>query len=247
MLEAVFISDLHLSPDDAFITHRFYTFIQWAAINTKTLYILGDFFHAWAGDDGLEPWSEAISVQLQWLSQQGVIIYFMAGNRDFLVGKRFVTQSGMTLLREPAFISFDNQSIVLVHGDGYCTNDKAHQRFRRVTRNRLFERLFLLIPLYLRKKLVSSVRQMSQNNSYDPNKMAIVPKVMIKHMQDYNCTVVIHGHIHQPGLTDYSVESSHFQQYVLSDWDDIPKILCYDKSIGFYFNQDMFLEDIRHA
>ena len=102
--EAVFISDLHLHPEEPKITARFNDFIDWAALNTQTVYILGDFFHAWAGDDGLKPWSKTIAERLLWLSKQGVSLYFMHGNRDFLVGKHFATAAGMTILREPTVI-----------------------------------------------------------------------------------------------------------------------------------------------
>ncbi|CEK10622.1 UDP-2,3-diacylglucosamine diphosphatase [Legionella hackeliae] len=235
MLDAVFISDLHLHPEEKQITARFNTFIEWAAVNTRTLYILGDFFHAWAGDDGLEPWSKLVAERLHWLSQQQVKIYYMHGNRDFLLGQQFAKAAGMEILAEPAIIKLGND-IMLVHGDRYCTKDRAHQWFRRLTRNRWFTQIFLHLPLHLRNGLVNKVRQHSQNNKnkrMEDMDVAVAP--MLKHMQKHNINILIHGHTHKPGLRNYQYNKSIYSQYVLSDWDDSPQLLCYDKTNGFEF------------
>ncbi|MGQ3887772.1 UDP-2,3-diacylglucosamine diphosphatase [Legionella sp. CNM-1927-20] len=238
MLEAVFISDLHLHPNEDVIYQRFEKFISWAAINTRTVYILGDFFHAWAGDDTLEEWSLSIAKALKSLVDQGVSIFFMPGNRDFLIGKRFTTLAGMTLLPEPTIISLADRPILLVHGDRYCIYDEAHQRFRKLTRNALFTALFLSIPKIIRQKMVNRVRQHSQNNHIkSATIMAVEPKAMLNHMRKHQVKTLIHGHTHQPGLTTHAFQGDLFEQYVLSDWDDKPQILCYHRSKGFYFNQ----------
>lgn len=183
MLDAVFISDLHLHPDEAQINARFNAFIDWAAANTRTLYILGDFFHAWSGDDGLEPWSRAIAQRLHWLSQQKVKIYYIHGNRDFLLGGQFANLAGMEILSEPTIISLHTR-VMLMHGDSYCTKDRAHQWFRRLTRNPLFIKIFLHLPLSLRNRLVHQVRQHSQHNKKKSvAKMDVVETTMLKHMQ----------------------------------------------------------------
>lgn len=237
MLEAVFISDLHLHPDEHLITARFDAFIDWASTNTRSVYILGDFFHVWPGDDGLEPWSKAIADRLSWLAQQNVTIYFMHGNRDFLLGNHFADAAGMSILAEPAIIQLGEHKILLAHGDRYCTNDKGHKWFRRVTRNRWFPTLFLRIPYRLRSKLVGKVRQRSQTNkNKTPFEMDVVVPSMIEHMRQQQVSILIHGHTHKPGLSNYRYNETNFSQYVLSDWDDSPKILCYDKSKSFVFN-----------
>lgn len=238
MLDAVFISDLHLHPENLVITHRFNQFIDWAATNTLSLYILGDFFHAWAGDDGIDDWSLGIAKRLKWLSQQGVTIYFMHGNRDFLLGRFFAEKSGMTVLPEPSVIELNKTAILLVHGDRYCTKDKAHQWLRRLTRNRFFPRLFLSFPLSLRKKMVMGIRKISQSNRRQPSdNMNVVDKDLLMHMKQHKVTTLIHGHTHQPGLTEHLISGALYQQYILSDWDDSPQLLCYDDSMGFYFEQ----------
>lgn len=238
MIEAVFISDLHLHPDETIITERFNQFIQWAARNTRAVYILGDFFHVWPGDDAINSWSAAIAEQLAWLTAQGVLVYFMPGNRDFLIGERFAKHARVTALTEPTLINLGDDRVLLVHGDRYCTKDKGHIWLRRLTRNWWFPQLFLSLPLAFRDRLVNKVRQNSQNNRKKPTyTMDVVPESLLAHMQQFNVTTVIHGHTHKPGLTTHTHKGLTYQQYVLSDWDDNPLLMCYDKSTGFYFNR----------
>jgi len=233
--EAVFISDLHLHPEEPKISQRFEQCMHWAAENTDKLYILGDFFHVWPGDDGFTPWSLNIAKQLKSLGEQGTQVYFMPGNRDFLLGKGFVRASGVTWLTEPTVIELQGCSVLLVHGDRYCTKDKAHQWLRRLTRNALFINLFLALPFKLRNALVNGVRQRSQQGTYRPDTMGVVPEVLLAHLQKFGQTTIIHGHTHQPGLTEYTAGGQTFQHYVLSDWDDSPQLLCYDQTKGFQF------------
>ena len=236
MIEAVFISDLHLEPAREDITERFSRFIQWAADHTKQVYILGDFFHAWPGDDALDKWSLAIAEQLSWLASQDVALYFMHGNRDFLLGKRFMQLACLTLLKEPTVITLDKQQVLLMHGDVYCTNDKNHQRLRNLTRNPLFPRLFLKLPYKTRMNLVNSIRKRSQMNRQEYSaSMDIVASVMLRHMKQQGVTTLIHGHTHKPGLTRHHYDGADYLQYILSDWDDTPLVMCYDNSKGFYF------------
>ncbi len=243
MIDAVFISDLHLNPEEPLITQRFERFIAWAINHTKSVYILGDFFHVWPGDDALDAWSEAIAEQLAQLAMAGVKTYFMPGNRDFLLSNHFAQRANVTLLTEPAFVQFGKTPVLLVHGDRYCTLDKGHQWLRRVTRNRIFSRIFLRLSLSCRKKLVYAVRHNSQNNRQkSEEQMDVVPMVMLNHMQQLNVTTVIHGHTHKPGLTLHQRHQQTYQQYILSDWDDNPKLLCYNEPLGFYF--DLLMGDI---
>ena len=236
MIEAVFISDLHLHPDEAAITERFHRFTQWASTHTRAVYILGDFFHVWPGDDALDDWSRSIANQLAGLRRLGIALYFMPGNRDFLLGDAFAALAGVTLLTEPAIITLGDERVLLVHGDRYCTLDKGHQWLRRLTRNRVFPWLFLRLPLAFRQHLVNTVRQKSQSNrSKPPAQMDVVATTLLNHMKAMDVHVLIHGHTHKPGLTTHLDEAHTFRQYVLSDWDDNPLILCYYKASGFCF------------
>lgn len=238
MIDAVFISDLHLHPEDEGILNRFNEFLLWAQDSVKNIYILGDFFHAWAGDDSLNDWSRSIALKLSSLKQQGISLYYMHGNRDFLLGKTFAKLAGWQVLAEPTVITLGEERVLLSHGDRYCTKDISHQRFRILTRNRLFTQLFLCLPLSFREKLVNKVRNISLNDTTKSmEEMDVVAEAVIQHMKSYRVFTLIHGHTHRPGLTEYDSEARTLQRYVLSDWDDTPKFLCYDRTKGIYFAQ----------
>jgi UDP-2,3-diacylglucosamine hydrolase len=240
--EVLFISDLHLHPQDLAIQARFDAFVDWVKVYApQRLYILGDFFHAWAGDDAIEEWSASIAMKLRSLVQNGISLFYMSGNRDFLLGQRFAQLVGWQVLSEPSLIQLGDESVLLAHGDRYCIKDKAHQWFRTFTRNKLFSALFLSLPLRYRRHLVNQVRQMSSSNKKKPlSQMDVVAEAVLKEMAFYKTKFLIHGHTHQPGVTYYT-QSFYTQslaeqrRYVLSDWDDNPLALCYDKVKGLYF------------
>ena len=239
MIDVVFISDLHLHPEDKAIQERFNAFIDWVKEHSvKEVYILGDFFHVWAGDDTINVWSRGIARQLRALSRQGVNLYYMHGNRDFLLGKGFARLAEWTVLSEPTIINLGEDKVLLVHGDRYCTNDIAHQRFRLLTRNKIFPKLFLSLSLKYRERLVNQVRSHSQNNlSKSMEQMDVVDDAVIQHMQECGVTQLIHGHTHKPGKNQYIIDSTTYIRYVLSDWDDSPQLLCYDNTKKLYFAQ----------
>lgn len=238
MIDAVFISDLHLHPDDVGILNRFDAFLSWAQDSVKSIYILGDFFHAWPGDDSIDDWSRSIALKLSNLKQQGITLYYMHGNRDFLLGKTFAKLAGLQVLSDPTVIKLGEERVLLSHGDRYCTKDISHQRFRLLTRNLLFSTLFLCLPLSFRQKLVNKVRDISlSNTTKSMDEMDVVADAVIKHMNSYQLFILIHGHTHRPGLTEYNNNSRKLQRYVLSDWDDTPRFLCYDRTKGIYFAQ----------
>lgn len=237
MIEAVFISDLHLHPDEDAVTKRFDQFIHWAIHHVKSVYILGDFFHVWPGDDAMDTWEVSIAKKLATLSDHGIKVYFMAGNRDFLLGDRFINLAKMKQLPDPTSIRLDGLEVLLSHGDRYCTKDKSHQWLRFATRNRLFKRVFLWLPLKFRDKLVQRVRQYSQENQ---RKLAVVMDVVdgavLRHLKTWQLRILIHGHTHRPAHHVYQSNGLEYNRYVLSDWEDKPSVLCYDQPGGIYFS-----------
>jgi UDP-2,3-diacylglucosamine hydrolase len=234
--EIVFISDLHLHPEDADIEARFNTFIAWATKATKTVYILGDFLHAWPGDDALCPWSCNIALKIASLKEAGIDVFYMHGNRDFLVGNTFAKLAKWTHLSEPAVIQCGKDKVLLVHGDRYCTKDVMHQWFRFLTRNALFCAIFKQLPLRLRSKMVYAVRNHSQNKPVVSwENLDVVTGAWVTHLQKLGVQVLVHGHTHKPGLETIVEKGQNLRRYVLSDWDDSPALLCYDKSQGFYY------------
>lgn len=238
MIDVAFISDLHLHPEDTAIEERFDQFVEWAKHSISQLYILGDFFYAWVGDDSIDDWSRKIAKQIRSLVDAGIPVYFMHGNRDFLLGKRFAELAGWIQITEPKVIHLDDKEILLVHGDSYCTKDQNHQRFRKLTRNQLFPLLFGMLPLRFRNKLVEKVRQKSlMNHSLTAEQMDVVAEDVIKHMNQHSVIYLIHGHTHKPGVTTYESGTNILTRYVLSDWDDTPTFLCYNKTKGLHFMQ----------
>lgn len=235
MIDAVFISDLHLSPYEPAIVKRFELFIEWALQKVRSVYILGDFFHAWAGDDTMDEWEKNIAKQLARFHENGISLYYLHGNRDFLLGEQFADLSCMKILKEPYLLRLNGTDILLTHGDRYCTNDKSHQWLRKLTRNRVFKRMFLSLSANYRKQVVRHMRAKSMRSTKTLQEMDVVPQSLLRHMKSYNVQISIHGHTHKPGHTIYATKEGDYHQYVLSDWDDTPQFLCYDNSKRLYF------------
>jgi len=146
-----FISDLHLDSSKPHLTQLFYAFIDKRLEDAEQLYILGDFFEVWVGDDNHTEYNQEIINALKTLSAK-INVYIMPGNRDFLIGSEFINASGTTLLEDPTVIDLYGQPTLLLHGDSLCTQDKSHQRFRKLSRNPKLNRWFLKLPLAIRKK-----------------------------------------------------------------------------------------------
>lgn len=236
--DVMFIADLHLHPQQPEITAKFLRFCKWAKQRTKELYILGDFVHAWPGDDGIDVWSDKIIAALSSLADAGVKTYFMAGNRDFLIGKKFLRRANLVELADPSVITLGGKKVLLSHGDRYCTEDISHQRLRRFTRNRIFKLFFLRVPYRYRSQVVNKVRKYSADGKLKPGKnMLAIPSSIAKHLRKYDLATVIHGHTHLPGLTIHRDHFGEYQQYVLSDWDENPLIMCYNSTNEFYYNR----------
>lgn len=235
MIDTVFISDLHLHAGDPQSKKYFDAFVDWARDSVKTIYILGDFFYAWVGDDSLDEWSLGVAAQLKSLSDSGISVFYMAGNRDFLLGSRFAKLSGWRVIKEPFCLQLGQEKFVLMHGDSLCTLDLAHQRFRRLTRNWLFPLLFLRLPLGYRRDLVDRIRQKSMAAQKSASEMDVSEEAVLEVMRQNHCQHLIHGHTHRCGLSTYEAGTETYFRYVLSDWDDIPQVLCYDYTKGLCF------------
>lgn len=237
MNQAVFISDLHLHPQNDEIHQRFERFVEWAKTNTQEVYILGDFIHVWAGDDLMDDYACKIIKLLQSLYHAGIKVYFMPGNRDFLIGESFLKESHMIALVDPCVIMLDGIRIYLTHGDRYCTSDKAHQFLRFWTRNFWFKPFFLNFPARFRKYLVESVRTYSQQKKDSPRKFyPINTTKLYQEMRTYHVMTCIYGHIHRCGYHVDVHQHLTYQRYILSDWDTNIRVLCYNslKGLNFY-------------
>ncbi|WP_111976700.1 UDP-2,3-diacylglucosamine diphosphatase [Algibacillus agarilyticus] len=226
-----FISDLHLSENRPDITAMFVDFLTSLNPKTDTLYILGDFFDYWIGDDDPSTWLLPIKQALKKVSDDGIAIYFMVGNRDFAIGKRFCKACGMTLLSDPSIVKLYQQRILLMHGDILCTDDVSYQKFRRIIRNPIV--LFVLrhLPLRTRHKIAQKLRQESQQkqSQVQMSILDVNTQAVAKCMDDWQVDLLIHGHTHRPRIHNHARATNRGTRIVLGDWYDQGSILELDE------------------
>ena len=217
----LFISDLHLEAQRPDITRAFLRFLDEQASQAEALYILGDFFEVWLGDDNPDPLADQVSSALLALSHRGTRIHLMHGNRDFLIGKDFCRRSGCTLLNDPTVIKLNGEHVLLMHGDSLCIDDIGYMRMRRWLRNPIS--LFILrnLPLKTRHRIGRKLRNESQQRTRykalditDVNQDEVL-RVMRKHQ----ATTLIHGHTHRPAVHPLEIDGKAVQRIVLGDWD----------------------------
>ena len=220
-MRCLFISDLHLEAERPDITRAFLHCLETRARNADALYILGDFFEVWLGDDNPDPLADQVSAALLQLSQAGVPIYLMHGNRDFLIGRDFCRRSGCTLLTDPTIIELNGERVLLMHGDSLCTDDTDYIRMRRWLRNPLS--LFILrhLPLKARHRIGRKLRNESQTRTrYKALEITDVNQdEVLRVMREYRVTTLIHGHTHRPAVHPLEIDGCPAQRIVLGDWD----------------------------
>ncbi|MCF6767192.1 UDP-2,3-diacylglucosamine diphosphatase [Thiotrichales bacterium 19S11-10] len=206
------ISDLHLKPSDLKAFESFKSLLNDIAQPQNTLFILGDFFEYWIGDDNLDPFYQKVTLLLKNATNNDFHIYFMHGNRDFLVGKQFAKQSGVQLISDPYYLTWQGKKVLLTHGDLLCTTDRSYLRYRYLVQSRLFKWLFLHLPLSIRLKIAKKMRaHSSQRGPY-----VLDVDATDKGLKQYakNCDIVIHGHTHKLNIHHHG----NLARYVLSDW-----------------------------
>lgn len=221
-MKQIFISDLHLKTLDDPITARFFTFIDTIASTADQLYILGDFFEYWLGDDHQTALSEAVASRLQALSQKGITLFFMPGNRDFLLKEHYAQQCHMQLLPDPYRLPAPQASTLLTHGDSLCTDDLEYQKLRPMLRNAEWQRAFLAKPIAERIAFATQARQQSQESQQQAQSKGyglvdVNLDAVDTLLQTHQCDRLIHGHTHRPN--HHQACQGHASRWVLSDWD----------------------------
>ena len=217
-----FASDVHLSSDTPAITARFLSFLERARREAQSVYLLGDIFESWVGDEdlGLKAYQPVFKA-LKETAQAGVAVYFMAGNRDFMVSEKALAELGITLLEDPYVLSTPNWQFVLSHGDLYCTGDVKYQEFRAKVRIPENQAKFLRLPYWLRRAIASWIRWRSKGRRYDAQTGRITD-VDLGTVEDearrFGYATMIHGHTHRPTTHDVIVDGIHVERWVLSDW-----------------------------
>lgn len=226
---SLFISDLHLQACYPETNEIFFKFIQETAPHADALYILGDFFEVWIGDDDNSIFNNKIKSVLKSLSDKGTAIYFMRGNRDFLMGKQFLKESKCRLLKDPTRIEIYNQPILLMHGDSLCSNDKIHLLFRKIAYNRCINYFFRILPLMFRRVLSKKIRNYSKKQKLIKPEyiMDVTQKKVIQIMQTYRVNLLIHGHTHKPDTHRLEINGQPATRIVLGAWGKRGNALAY--------------------
>ncbi|MDD5215053.1 MAG: UDP-2,3-diacylglucosamine diphosphatase [Methylococcales bacterium] len=218
----LFLSDLHLSFDKPQITRHFIYFLQNKARRAKAIYILGDLFDAWVGDDDFTSPNAQIRRELKQLTDSGVKIYFQRGNRDFLIGQRFANETGVILLDDYAVIDLEGEQTLLTHGDLLCSDDLPYQAFREKSRTLEWQQNVLSKPLWLR--LIAArwyrIRSFFHKQKKSEYVMDVNQTTVENVMKQYDCTRLIHGHTHRPALHEFMLNGQKAQRFVLSDWNN---------------------------
>ena len=214
-----FISDLHLERIESPITNIFTAFLDDLNQN-DSLYILGDLFESWIGDDNVSELSQYISDRLLMLSERDISVAIMHGNRDFLIGEDFCKASSIKLINDPRIIEIDTKKVMLTHGDELCTDDSEYQAFRSVVRNPLWQKDFLNFPISKREKIAGEAKDASKDSK--ENKVMEIMDVntdaVLKAFNDHDIEIMIHGHTHRPNIHKVSNEGKNLTRYVLGDW-----------------------------
>jgi UDP-2,3-diacylglucosamine hydrolase len=215
---ALFISDLHLQPAHPATTAAFYDFLERHARHAQHLYLLGDLFEYWAGDDDIaDPYHAGIVAALRAVSDAGVAVYWIAGNRDFLVGARFAEAANVILLPETWVAEIGGVRVVVLHGDAQCTQDTKYMEFRTMVRQPAWQAQFTAMPLAQRKAIIAGLREDSRreqgSKSYDI--LDVTPEAIAAVFDQTGTDIMIHGHTHRPALH----RSGSRRRYVLPDWE----------------------------
>ncbi len=233
MPRTLFISDLHLSPDTTAANDSLLKFLRENAPSADALYVLGDLFEYWIGDDALEqPFEREIAAAFRALSDAGVPVYFMHGNRDFLIGRRFARASGMKILRDPALVDLYGTPTLLMHGDTLCTDDIEYLKFRKKARNPLVQWLFLAKPISRRIEIARDMRARSEQAK--SGKAQFIMDVTANGVEDalrrHSYPRLIHGHTHRPARHEHALDGHVCERWVLSDWYEHGSYLECDRS-----------------
>lgn len=216
----LFISDLHLLDSRPNVTQAFLRFLDTTAQNAESLYILGDFFDVWVGDDnGVEEYAE-ITQALADYSAQGHNVFLMHGNRDFTVGDDFAKQANVTMIPDPHVIEINGEPTLLMHGDSLCTADVEYMEFRKMVRDPQWQQAMLQKPLAERKALGQHIRATSdsKNSLKAANIMDVTPEEVIRVMAEASTLRLIHGHTHRPARHPLEINDQTAERIVLGDW-----------------------------
>lgn len=230
-MTTLFISDLHLDAAAPAITRQFLQFLSGRGRDAERLYILGDLFEVWVGDDDDDAHTADVLGALRDFAESGVDTFFMRGNRDFIAGDGFAERAGCTLLADPHLAQFDGQRVLLSHGDAYCTDDHEYQAFRLQTRSPAWQQQILALPLAERRQLARNLRE--QSHLAMAGKSAAIMDVnsdaIAAVITEYDVTTMVHGHTHRPCVHRHALGGRQATRIVLGDWYDQASFLALER------------------
>ena len=220
-----FISDLHLDESKPEITRLFQTFIKQIIkdnVNETELYILGDLFESWIGDDYDNPFHNEIKLLLASISNSGVKVFFLFGNRDFLIGPTFLSETGIELLEDPALLTINEKLVLITHGDQMCLDDHDYQNFRTMVRNPEWQKEFLSLPISKRLKIAGEAKDASKQSKQEKvfEIMDVNDQAVEAIFDENQIDLMIHGHTHRPMKHEIVLDGKTFYRYVLGDWTE---------------------------
>lgn len=236
-MTTLFIADLHLSPQNKALIQLTIEFLDTQTKDVDALYLLGDIFNTWLGDDIVPVEFEPLITRLQQLHQMGIKTFLMVGNRDFMIGKQFAERCGCQLIAEPIIIDLYGKKTLLIHGDSLCIDDTSYQRYRRVTRNKLLQWCFLRLPVGYRQNISDKIKQKSREQKQYKSSMImdVNPLEVERVMQQHDVQYLIHGHTHRPAIHVFTLENKPAYRIVLGDWDNAISVLkCDDRQFVLY-------------
>lgn len=219
-MATLFIADLHLQTEEPAITAGFLRFLRGEAKSADALYILGDLFEAWIGDDDPNPLHREMAAAIHALVDSGVPCYFIHGNRDFLIGKRYARESGMTLLPEEQVLDLYGRKVLIMHGDTLCTDDTGYLAFRAKVHTPWIQKVFLALPLFIRNRIAARMRAGSKaaNSSKSMTIMDVNPQAVVRVMEKHDVQWLIHGHTHRPDVHSLIANGQPAHRVVLGAW-----------------------------
>ncbi|WP_318502244.1 UDP-2,3-diacylglucosamine diphosphatase [Photobacterium leiognathi] len=226
-MTTLFISDLHLSASRPDMTDCFLRFMAEDTANIDALYVLGDLFEMWIGDDEESPFLQQIKQAFKTLTDSGIPCYFVHGNRDFLIGKRFSQQTGVQLLPEHSVVDLYGKPTLILHGDTLCIEDEAYQRYRKKVHNKFIQWLFFRIPLSKRIQIGEKFRNNSSKNNQMKSQsiMDVTASEVVRVMKEFHVDQMIHGHTHRPDIHSLTVDDKPATRIVLGDWYEHGSVL----------------------
>jgi len=231
-MHTLFISDLHLSHDTPLIAENFFSLLQTQSANLDALYILGDLFEYWLGDDGISPLHQPVLSAIRQISSAGIPVYFIRGNRDFLISDKFAAQTGCQILQEPVVVNLYGNPTLLMHGDLLCTDDHDYLDFRKQVRNPQWQAHFLSLTMEKRIEMAKQARDSSQSSAKHKSLeiMDANPTTVTQYMREYHVKHLIHGHTHRPRIHEFMIDGEKASRIVLGDWGNKASYLSISES-----------------